>query len=163
MGIARFLSVLLIAFVAAACSTTVSTRVAMDTATKASLKFGDIEVTSTFAGLPVDVNERLKAAVAERLAKLPQGTLLVKVNITVTNYRIVSNTERFLIGMFGGSNKMSVSVKLIDEQGKSVSEFDVERSANPGGYGAFYDQKDATVAAVADGIAETLGPGQSRK
>lgn len=59
--------------------------------------------------------------------------------------------------MFAGSSKMTASVKLIDDTGKQVADFDVVRSANPGGYGAFYDQTAATVDAVADSIVEALG------
>jgi hypothetical protein len=40
--------------------------------------------------------------------------------------------------------------------GNTLADFDVQRSANPGGYGAFYSQTNATIDAVADGVADVL-------
>jgi hypothetical protein len=153
----RILPVLLVGVLLAACSTTVTTRVALDAAQISALKYGDLEVTSTTSEATQDVTDRLKASLNERLAKLPQGATPVKMQITITQMSIVSGGARFMVGMFAGSNKMAASVKLIDDTGKQIADFDVARSANPGGYGAFYDQKTATVDAVADGIVEALG------
>lgn len=51
---------------------------------------------------------------------------------------------------------MTAVVKVIDESGKTVVDFDVQRATNPGGYGIFFDQKAATIDSVADGVAEVL-------
>lgn len=153
----RIFPVLLITVLLAACSTTVNTRVALDPAQISTLKYGNVEVTSATTEATPEVVDRMKASLAERLAKMPQGATPVKMQVSITNMDVVSGGMRFLVGMMAGSNKMTASVKLVDETGKQIADFDVVRSANPGGYGMFYDQKAATVDAVADGIVEALG------
>ncbi len=153
----RVLPVILITVLLAACSTTVNTRVAVDPTQISTLKYGDLEVKSATTEATPEVTDRMKAALAERLAKMPQGATPVKIQVSITSMEVVSGGMRFLVGMMAGSNKMTASVKLIDGTGKQIADFDVVRSANPGGYGMFYDQKAATVDAVADGIVEALG------
>jgi hypothetical protein len=152
----RILSVLLVSLVVAGCSTTVTTRQALDPATSATLKFDEIEVASTISSVTPTVQRNLKQAVSDRLAKSPQGTTPAKLRLSVTEFRIVEELDRALWGAFGGSNKMTVSVVLLDAKDQQIAAFEVARSANPGGYGAFYDQTEATIAAVADGVAEAL-------
>lgn len=120
------------------------------------LQFGDINAISTLASVTPDDTNRLKMSVAERVGKLPQGNLPVRIQMTVTEFDIQSGAARFFIGAFAGSNKMTVSVRIIDLAGNTISDFDVQRSANPGGYGAFYSQTNATIDAVADGVADVL-------
>ena len=139
-----------------ACATNVNTHQALEPMSVGNLQFGDIEATSTLASMtPEDIN-RLKMSVAERVGKLPKGAMLVKIQMAVTEFDIQSGAARFFAGALIGSNKMTVSVKIIDGSGKTISDFDVQRSANPGGYGAFYSQTNATIDAVADGVADVL-------
>lgn len=154
---ARLFLIACTALLIAGCSTTIVARQAMDPSLRASFRYETIEVSSRLPELPVDVAQRLKDAVAGRVSKIPQGATPARIDISVVTYRVVTGGERFLIGMLAGSNKMKVAVKVSDAAGQQLADFEVERSANPGGYGAFYDQKEATIEAVADGIAEALG------
>jgi hypothetical protein len=145
-------------FALAACaSTTVNTRLALEPAKSASLKFSTVDVASSLSNLPVDVADRLKTAVSARLAPLPQGATPVKVQLSINEYRAVSAGERFMVGILAGANRMTVRVQLTDEQGSPIGDFDVVRSANSGAYGAFMDEKSSLIESAADGVAEALG------
>jgi len=157
MRIINALSILLISFMAVACATDVNTRQPLAPMSLGNLRFGAIEATSTLASVTPDHIDRLKMSVSERIGKLPQGSMPVKIQIAVTEFDIQSGAARFFIGVFAGSNKMTVAVKIMDMMGNTIADFDVQRSANPGGYGAFYSQTQATIDAVADGVAGVLG------
>ena len=105
-------------------------------------------------GCATNVNTR--QALESNVIGSLEGTIPVKLQIAVTEFDIQSGAARLFVGVFAGSNKMTAAIKVIDGTGKTVAEFDVQRSANPGGYGAFYSQTGATFDAVADGIAEVL-------
>lgn len=151
------LSIVLISFLAFGCATDVNTRQALAPISVGNLEFREIDATSTLASVTPDTINRLKMSVSERVGKLPQGRMPVKIQMAVTEFDIQSGAARFFIGAFAGSNKMTVSVKITDSMGNTIADFDVQRSANPGGYGAFYSQTDATIDAVADGVAGVLG------
>lgn len=153
----RTVAAVLMLSLAACASTTVSTRLALEPAKSAALKFASIDVTSSLSALPPDVADRLKTAVSTRLAQLPQGTSPVKVQLTIDQYRVVPASDRFMTGVLAGANLMNVRVLVVDERGNSVSDFDVVRSANSGAYGAFLDEKASLIESSADGIAEALG------
>jgi hypothetical protein len=158
----RAVATVLLFALAACASTTVNTRLALEPAKSTTLKFGNIEVTSLLSALPVDVADRLKAAVSTRLALLPQGATPVKVQLAINEYRAVSAGERFMVGVLAGANRMTVRVQIADEQGNPVSDFDVVRSANAGAYGAFMDEKSSLIESAADGVAEALGAPKKR-
>jgi hypothetical protein len=80
----------------------------------------------------------------------------VTVNLDITAFNIVSGEERAFIGAFGGNNRMNVAVKVTDATGKTLAQFQINRTSNPGGYGVFYDQKQATIEVVANAIVDTL-------
>jgi hypothetical protein len=149
-------AILLLSFAACA-STTVNTRLALEPTKSATLKFGAVDVTSSLNTLPIDVADRLKAAVSARLAQLPQGASPVKVQLTINEYRVVDAGDRFMVGVMAGANRMNVRVQIVDGQGNSLSDFDVMRSANSGAYGAFMDEKSSLIESSADGVAEALG------
>lgn len=157
MRIINALSIVLISFLVVACATDVNTRQPLAPMSLGNLRFGEIEATSTLASFTPDHINRLKASVSERVGKLPQGNMSVRIQMSVTEFDIQSGAARFFIGAFAGSNKMTVTVKITDPMGNTIADFDVQRSANPGGYGAFYSQSDATIDAVADGVAGVLG------
>jgi hypothetical protein len=140
----------------AACSTTVSTRQGLEASARTTLRYVAVDVTSSLPTVPADVPTRLKSALNERLAKLPQGTTPTTVRIDIIEFKVAGGADRFFIGAFAGSNSMTVAVRLIDDNGKQIADFDVARSANPGGYGVFFDQQSETINAVADRIAEAL-------
>lgn len=158
MPVLRAVAAALMLSLAACASTTVNTRLAMEPAKSATLKFAGVDVMpSSSSGLPTDVAGRLKTAVSARLAQLPQGASPVKVELTINEYRVVPASDRFLVGVMAGANRMNVRVHILDEQGASLSDFDVMRSANSGAYGAFMDEKSSLIETSADGIAEALG------
>jgi hypothetical protein len=151
------LSILLISFLVVACATDVNTRQPLSPMSVGSLQFGEIDAASTLASVTPDHINRLKMSVSERVGKLPQGNVPVRIQMSVTEFDIQSGAARFFIGAFAGSNKMTVTVKIMDPMGNTIADFDVQRSANPGGYGAFYSQTNATIDAIADGVADVLG------
>jgi len=153
----RVLAFLLTATLVAACSTTITTRQGLEPEASGHFRFEAIEATSALGSVTSDDLALLKKAVADRVAKLPRGTRAAKVDLTVTEMDIVSEGTRFLVGALAGNSRMTVVVKVIDESGKTVADFDVQRTTNPGGYGMFFDQKAATIDAVADGVADILG------
>jgi hypothetical protein len=156
MRLTHAFSILLISLFIVGCATDVNTRQALQPMSVGNLQFGDIDATSALASVTPDDINRLKMSVEERVGKLPQGNLPVRIQMTVTEFDIQSGAARFFIGAFAGSNKMTVSVRIMDLAGNTIADFDVQRSANPGGYGAFYSQTNATIDAVADGVAEVL-------
>ncbi len=162
MIVLRAVATVFLLSLAACASTTVNTRLALEPAKSTTLKFGAVDVTSSLSALPVDVADRLKTAVSARLAQLPQGASPVKVQLTINEYRVVSAGDRFMVGVMAGANRMNVRVQIVDEQGNSLSDFDVMRSANSGAYGAFMDEKSSLIESSADGVAEALGAPQKK-
>lgn len=146
-----------------ACSTNVVQQQAIAPELQAELKVSEIKATLGEEVIaPADFSTRLESAVQTAVAaKSPRGLKDVKLNIRVTKYEIASSAARFFVGMLAGSNKLFAIVEVVDIQSNSViGKFGVQREANPGGYGAFYDQEQATIQAAADGIADTLYPPQ---
>lgn len=140
----------------AACSTTVNTTQSLAPSIVGTMKFGQVRVTSRLSDVSSPTMEDLQTAVQSRLNAMPQGSTPVTVDLNITAFDIVSGELRAFIGLFGGDNRMDVAVKVTDAAGKIVTQFQINRSANPGGYGMFYDQKRATIEVVADAIADTL-------
>ena len=149
-------AVLMLALTACA-KTTVTTRLALEPAKSATLKYTTVDVASSTSTLPTDVAGRLKTAVSTRLAQLPQGASPVKLQLTIDQFRVVPPSDRFMTGVMAGANVMNVRVLIVDDRGTTVSDFDVLRSANAGAYGAFMDEKSSLIESSADGIAEALG------
>ena len=156
MRLGKLFAALSFGLLVAACATDVNTRQALEPTSVGELQFDEIEVTSTLASFTQDDADRLKMSVLERLAELPQGNTPVKIQIAVTQFEIQSGAARFFAGALIGANRMNASVAVLDEIGTTLADFEVLRSANPGGYGAFYSQTNATIDAVADGIVEVL-------
>lgn len=103
--------------------------------------------------------DMLKAAVLREIADRNPGARSVNLSLKIESLEVVSGGARFFIGAFGGANTMSVTVAATDEDGRTLADFRVVRESNPGGSGAFFDQKQATVDETAKGIVEALyGP-----
>lgn len=144
-----------------ACSTAVVPQQAIPSDIQSKLQVSETKATVA-EGLeaPNDLGQKLESAVQAALAaKKQKGTQPVKLQIRITTYEIASSAARAFIGAFAGSNKLYASVDVVDVQsGTVIGKFDVQREANPGGYGAFYDQAQATIDAAAQGIADGVYP-----
>lgn len=152
----QIFSALVLSLFCIGCSTTINTRQALDRMAVGTLKYDNVDVTAGVPGVQQGDIVRLKTALTERLAKIKQGTAPVKIEVRILEVDIHDEGDRILAGALVGSNTMIVAVKVLGEAGQTIADFDVQRSANPGGYGAFYDQRNATANAVADGIVEVL-------
>jgi Domain of unknown function (DUF4410) len=156
MQIMRLLSSLAISMLLIACSTTVTNRTALPQNAIGTMKFEGVEVVRGNSGITAEEMDRLRMGLTDRLAKLPQGMQAVKLQVTVTEFSVESGATRFFAGALAGANNMTVAVKVMNLSGETMADFDVVRSSNPGGYGAFYDQKAATIDTVADGVADVM-------
>src|SRR4051812_17464126 len=104
MRLLNLFSIMFAAVLVAACATNVNTHQALEPMSVGNLQFGDIEATSTLGSVtPEDIN-RLKMSVAERVGKLPRGAMLVKIQMSVTEFDIQSGAARFFAGALIGSN-----------------------------------------------------------
>jgi len=155
----RLLAVVLLGAVLAGCSTSVVTKQEMPSEIRADVKVAElkVEVPDHVAG-PADLGARFEDAVRKAIAERKrEGASEVRLELTVTRFEVVGQGMRFFIGAFAGANKMASMVSVVDLKTEStVGKFIVEREANPGGYGVFYDQAQATIEATADGVADGL-------
>lgn len=125
-------------------------------AVQGGVSIASVAVTAAPAIKP-EIATRLKAAIEAEAAKRQAGPTPVSIDVHVKEIDIVSGGARFFAGMLAGSNNMTVSVRAVDAANKPAASFDVERSSNPGGYGAFYDQEQATIEETAKGVLDGLG------
>lgn len=162
--IARPLSMLpamLMAFFLAACSTTIDHGDPGQAKARSGLMVKSVKtVVAPGVVAPADLASRLDAAVLQQAAQLSgPGGKPVSLAVTVKSFDVVSEGARFFFGAFAGSNKLDVAVTINDAQsGASLGSYTVQRSANPGGYGAFYDQTQATINETAEGILNGVNP-----
>ena len=89
MPIMRLLSSLSIVLLLVACSTTVTNRQALPASAIGTLKYEGVEIASGNSGITTEEMERLKVAIADRLAKLPQGNQPVNLHVTVTEFSAI--------------------------------------------------------------------------
>lgn len=107
-------------------------------------------------GVAPEVLQALEVAFSREVRKREPLGMPVAVTMDVTQFEVKSGGARFFGGALVGSNKMFVTVQLVDTENRLVREFKVERKSNPGGYGMFYDQKTATVEVTAEEIVKTI-------
>jgi hypothetical protein len=157
MRIQHVPAVLVLSWLLGACGTTINLRQPLHQDVAGTLRYGPVEATSILSRVTSNDLAQLKQAVATRVARLPRGDRPVTIELTVTEFDIVDAQARFLVGALAGTTRISTTVKVTDEFGRTLTEFDVQRSANPGGMGAFYDQRTSAIDSVADGVAEALG------
>lgn len=154
----RFVPALAALFLLAGCATTIKTSQALDSQTQASVIVK--EVTANLAPdvkAPADTPQKLEEAVMNAASAHTDGTTPVKLSMTITLWSVRDAGTRFVGGALAGSNKMDVSVDVIDASGGNViGHYEVQRRSNPGGYGMFYDQAQATITEGAKGVIEGL-------
>jgi len=142
----------------AACSTEIQTHQEIPTAIRQGMavKEATAEVAKDVLA-PPDTGPKLAAAVLKAASARANGSTPIKLKMTVVRYEMVNGGMRFFTGMFAGSNKLYVTVDVLDgETGAVIGHYEVLREANPGGYGAFYNQVEATIDAAADGVVDGL-------
>jgi uncharacterized lipoprotein YmbA len=143
----------------AACSTTVSEQSPLGTTTPA----GSVRVQSVTgdaaSGITQDVTSRVKGAIETELAKAPGGAQPADLHFTVKVFNVKSGAKRALIGAFAGANHITVAVTVTDPAGKTLAQFEVSRTSNPGGYGVLYDQEAGIIRAAAQAIVKELHKG----
>ncbi len=161
----RFMVAVAAVLVLSACSTTIVPTQEMSAAARSDLKVASIKANvASGVEAPTDLDARLEQAVQKAIAaKNPSGRTDAKVAIVVTRYEVVSGGARALMGALAGANKLYASVSVSDAHtGATIGKFNVERDSNPGGYGMFYDQAQATIDAAAEGIVDGLyGTGEN--
>lgn len=124
--------------------------------TNAVVKQASVEIASGVE-TPTDTAQKLEAAVMKAASTHVNGTTPVKLKLTITAWSVRDAGTRFLGGALAGSNKMSVAVDVLDAvSGATLGHYQVDRSSNPGGYGIFYDQGQATIEQTAKGVIEGL-------
>lgn len=161
-GAIRLVPALLIVGILGGCATRVVEQQAMPAATRAEgINVAQIEVTTAGGdvrspGLPGELEAELRRAIAGRNQAAGRPAKLV---VRIDHGRVASNAARFFAGAMVGRNRLMATVFLLDAAtNATLSEFKIDRSSNPGGYGAFYDQERATARIVADAIADELFP-----
>lgn len=142
----------------AACSTEIYSRQEIPAATRQNMAVKDATVEVANGVLaPPDIGPKLVQAVLKAASARANGSTPINLKMIVVRYEMVSGGMRFFTGVFSGSNKLYVTVDVLDGQdGTVVGHYDVLRESNPGGYGAFYDQTQATVESAADGVVDGL-------
>lgn len=137
------------------CATTISSQVALPEEMQGNVRVDAVSV-SSIAGVQADVASRLKAAIESEAFKPEAGGIALSINATINGFDVVSAAARFFAGAIAGSSRMDVHVVVEDESGAVVAEYDVNRTANPGGWGAFSDQEQALISETAKGVVEGL-------
>jgi hypothetical protein len=155
MKIRDIIPILLVIFLAA-CSTTVNTAQPLPAASIGTLHYGAVNVTTADSNVKPYVCDELKQEIVQRLSQLPQGGTNVTIDVQITHMQITSGEERVLLGMLAGASTMSATVTVHDASGATLMLFTVDRSANPGIWGALSDERDDTIQTTANGIADTL-------
>lgn len=140
----------------AACSTTGSEQAPLALTTPAASVRVQAVTGDAVAGITQDVTSRVKGAIEAELAKTPAGTQPVDLHFTVKVFDVKSGAKRALIGALAGSNHITVDVTVTDPSGKSLGQFEVSRTSNPGGYGVLYDQEAGIIRAAAEAIVKEL-------
>jgi hypothetical protein len=115
-----------------------------------------VEATSDVVDATPEVRARLVAAVRQRLDALPLGTTHARILLALSQYDVVSAGARAAAGAIPGASKATMTVRILDDAGAVLADFDVKRSFNPGGYGMFFDQQGAMIDALANAVADVV-------
>ena len=127
-------------------ATTITSRQRIDKEVAGKLAVREVDATSAVGRFtPSDVDQ-LKQAVQTRVVRTVEGGVPATVRLVVTALDT---------GAFGGTTRMSVSVRVLDASGKTLADFNVQRTANAA-VGALFDQKTSVIDAVADGVEQAL-------
>jgi uncharacterized lipoprotein YmbA len=143
----------------AACSTTVKETPApggMPANTATTLSVRNVTGSSTAAKAPAEAVGSLAEAIRIDLAGAPGSGPPADLSFVISDYRVVGNAARFMVGALAGANKMTVDVTLKSPSGATLRQFQVTRSANTMGVGAFMNQKGSLVSQTAEGIVKAV-------
>jgi hypothetical protein len=137
-----------------ACSTTVTTMPDIPADTRRSFNVSEAAAKVAYsANARFDVPDRLAESVINAAAKRPGGEIPVRLEMTVTRYKIVNAGTRLFHGIFAGWNKLDVIVDVIDmRSGTVLATYAVQREEDPDSDAAFYDQGRPMI----DGAAEAV-------
>jgi uncharacterized lipoprotein YajG len=153
MSVEKRLLILATCFVLAACSTTIKTTQQIPQQIRQDIIVKDASVqVADGIDVPADIPGRLQKALLERAAKHGNGTKPVTLKLTITQFHVASIVERFWGGAFVGSNKLDVTVNVVAADGTMLGSYIVQREANPGGYGIYFDQTQSTINDSANGV-----------
>jgi hypothetical protein len=150
--------VLIATLAVSACSTTVTTIPDIPADTRASVNVNEAAAKVAYsANARFDVPARLAEAVIKAAAKQPGGEVPVRLEMTVTRYKIVNAGTRLFYGIFAGWNKLDVTVDVIDMRNGSVlTTYAVQREEDPDSDAAFYDQSRPLIDGAAQAVLQAL-------
>lgn len=143
---------------ASACSTTVTTVPDIPADTRNSFNVNEAAAKVAYsANTRFDVPARLAEAVIRAAAKRPGGETPVRLEMTVTRYKIVNAGTRLFHGIFAGWNKLDVIVDVIDmRSGTVLITYAVQREEDPDSDAAFYDQSRPMIDGAAEAVVQAL-------
>lgn len=144
-------ALLVAASVLASCATKVSERMALPEET---IEVVEVSAEGASRSNATEAHiQALETSVRQQVRTRNRVGRKVDLRLVITRAEFVAQGTRILAGMLAGSNKMDVTVYLV-EPGTltSVGEFSVSVDNNPGGFGAFSDP----VVQVADDAAAAI-------
>jgi uncharacterized lipoprotein YmbA len=140
----------------AACSTTVKEAPGATAAAPLNLTVRNVTGTATAAKAPPEAVGSLAEAIRIELAGSAIGGPPADLSFVISDYRVVGNATRFMVGALAGSNRMTVDVTLRSPTGAVLRQFTVTRAANTLGVGAFMNQKGSLIGQTAEAVAQTI-------
>lgn len=158
MKIAHLLAAGLATLLLAACGTT-TVRTTQSFASKyfGTLKFTGFKAVSDVSRTPSDLPGKLQQLVVTGLANAPQGKNPAEVEMHIVSYDVAAPSDRYLFGVFAGSNTMDVVVTVKDTSGTILERFDIERAVTHGSIdGAFTNPENELARDAAHGIVFAL-------
>lgn len=153
----RFLLILFV-FTFSGCATTIQQQLTLPDELKNDVNINSVRVLNRNLN-DTSVASRLKSAIEKEAVTRSAGKMPLDLEVVILEFHTVSSGVRFWTGVFSGSNSISLQVTALDVEAKTVAEYGVVRSANPGGLGAFFDQEQSLLEQAAKGVLEGLyGP-----
>ena len=116
----------------------------------------NVSGSATAANVPPEVVNSLAEAIRVEMGGGQAGGAPADLSFVVSDYRVVSNAARFMVGALAGSNRMTVDVTLRSPNGAVIRQFTVTRAANTMGVGAFMNQKGSLIGQTAEAVAKTV-------
>ncbi|WP_395671711.1 hypothetical protein [Phenylobacterium sp.] len=144
-----------------ACSTTVKetpppTSGAARAAQIMNLSIRSVSGSTTADKVTPEVVNSLTEAIRIELGGGAAGGPPADLSFVISDYRVVGNATRFMVGALAGSNRMTVDVTLRDPSGSTLRQFTITRAANTMGVGAFMNQKGSLIGQTAEAVAKTV-------
>jgi hypothetical protein len=116
----------------------------------------NVSGSSTAEKAPPEAVGSLTEAIRVELGGGTSGAPPADLAFVISDYRVVSNATRFMVGALAGSNRMTVDVTLKSPSGQVIRQFTVTRAANTLGVGAFMNQKGSLIGQTAEAVAKTI-------